>query len=136
MHARDVQAIIDRLSESKPSSAIPKWALSLHAGASLVAPFAVFSEVHVRLAGPGWEESVRAFSRRFALEPAGAEANLILVEPYYRGSWNYGLREIRGLPVVSDVQLYLDLQLYPMRGREQAARILERILPKPVEAGR
>ena len=136
MHARDVQAIISRLGESKPPKAFPKWALSFHAGASLVARFAVFSEVHVLLGGPVWDESVEAFSRRFRLEPAAEEANLILVEPYYRESWDYGVREIRGLPVVSDVQLYLDLHLYPMRGREQAARILERILPKTVAAGR
>lgn len=136
MHARNVQAIIGRLSESKQSKEFPKWALSFHAGASLVAPFAIFSEVHVLLGGPVWDESVQAFSHRFALEPAGEEANLILVEPYYRASWPYGLREIRGLPVVSDVQLYLDLNLSPMRGREEASRILERILPNPVEAGR
>ncbi|HVH09998.1 MAG TPA: winged helix-turn-helix transcriptional regulator, partial [Gemmatimonadales bacterium] len=75
MHARNVEAIIGRLSEGKPPNEFPKWALSFQAGASLVAPFAVFSEVHVLLGGPVWEESVQAISHRFALEPAGEEAN-------------------------------------------------------------
>lgn len=134
MHARDAEAIMNLLAESASSNALPKWALSFHAGASLVAPFARFSEVHVLLGGPVWEESVRAFRDRFALEPAVEEANIILVEPYYREAWSYGVREIRALPVVSDIQLYLDLNVHPVRGREQGSRILERLLGSPVPA--
>ncbi len=132
MHARDAQVIMNRLAESASSHALPKWALSFHAGASLVAPFAKFSEVHVLLGGPVWEESVQAFRDQFALEAAGEEANIILVEPYYRESWSYGIRGIRALPVVSDIQLYLDLNVHPVRGREQGSRILERLLGNPV----
>ena len=49
-----------------------------------------------------------------ALEPVRHEANVIVVHPYYQESWSFELREIEGLPVVSDVQLYL----YPRRGAE------------------
>ena len=37
------------------------------------------------------------------------------------------------LPVVSDLQLWLDLYDYPQRGREQAERILERGLRPQLE---
>jgi hypothetical protein len=51
--------------------------------------------------------------------------------PYYRVSAFHGQRRVRGLTVVSDLQLYLDLYDLPQRGREQAERIYERcILPR------
>lgn len=40
--------------------------------------------------------------------------------PYYKHSVYYDSREIEGLRAVSDIQLYLDLFGYPVRGREQA----------------
>jgi DNA-binding transcriptional ArsR family regulator len=135
MHARDPEAILSRLAQQRPAAAaLPDWAISFHAGATLVAPYTIYSEVHVLLGGQAWEESVQAFRKRFALEPARDEANVILVQPSYRESWRYGVRRIRALPVVSDVQLYLDLHVYPTRGREQASRILPRILGTQTEA--
>lgn len=132
LHARDVGAVMERLAAAAPDVESLKWGLSYHAGASLVAPYAFFSEVHVLLGGGQWDDAMARFSRRLGLEQAKAEANVVLVQPYYRHSWHYGLREIEGLPVVSDVQLYLDLNVYARRGAEQAERIRERIL----EAGR
>ncbi len=56
--------------------------------------------------------------------------------PYYQESWSFELREIEGLPVVSDVQLYLYLSAYPKRGADQAERIRERVLAlEDAEAG-
>ena len=60
-------------------------------------------------------------------------ANLRLSEPYYRYSAFYGVRIVDGLPVVADLQLWLDLYDYPQRGREQAERILERGLRPQLE---
>ena len=68
------------------------------------------------------------FGREFGLVPATTEANVILVQPYYAHSWSHGLRRIGGLPVVSDVQLFLDLSVYPRRGAEQAERVREHIV--------
>jgi len=53
---------------------------------------------------------------------------LILVRPYYRNSAFYDGRRIDGLPVVSDIQLYLDLYGYPVRGREQAEHLFQKRL--------
>ncbi len=68
------------------------------------------------------------FGRRLGLEPARHEANVVLVQPYYQHSWHYGLRQIDSLPVVGDLQLFLDLSVYPRRGAEQASRIRESLL--------
>ena len=130
LHARDVGQVMERLGRDGKGPDLPQWSLSYQAGASLISPFAFFSEVHVLVGGPVWEDGVDAFVKHFDLEPARDEANLILVEPYYHDSWSYGLRSIGALPVVSDVQLYLDLSLYPRRGSEQASRILERLMAK------
>ncbi len=128
LHARDAESVMHRLANAAwDDPHVPPWGLSFHAGASLVAPFAFFSEVHVLIEAVS-NEAVDAFVHRFGLEPARREANVIVVHPYYQESWSYGLREIGGLPVVSDVQLYLDLTAYPRRGAEQAERIRERIL--------
>jgi hypothetical protein len=128
MHARDVAQVMERLGRDGYAQDLPPWGLSYQAGASLISPFAFFSEVHVLVGGPVWEDSVQAFVKQFDLEPARDEANLILVEPYYRASWNYGMRRISAQPVVSDLQLYLDLSLYPRRGSEQASRLFQRLM--------
>jgi len=134
MHARDVQSVLRRLADDARSAPDPAWGLSFQAGASLVAPYAFYSEVHVLVGGPDWESAALAIRQRLDLEPAREQANVILVRPYYRQSWAFGLRKIEDLPVVSDLQLVLDLSVYPRRGAEQADRIRERLV-SPEEAG-
>jgi len=128
MHARDVESVLRRLADDARGAPDPGWGLSFQAGASLVAPYAFFSEVHLLVRGPDWESAAQKLRQRLELEPAREQANVILVRPYYRESSSFGLRKIEGLPVVSDLQLYLDLSVYPRRGAEQAARIRERLL--------
>lgn len=128
LHARDSAAVMQQLAAAAGDPVLPRWGLSFQAGASLVAPYAFFSEVHVLLDPISWDNAVSAFAHRFELEQAQREANLVLVKPYYKQSWHYGLREIDGLPVVSNLQLYLDLSVYPRRGAEQASRIRESLL--------
>lgn len=128
LHARDVGAVMARLASAAKRLKEFTWGLSYHAGASLVAPYAFFSEVHVLLDGARWEDAAARFGQALDLEPAKADANVILAQPYYRHSWHYGLRKIDRLPVVSDIQMYLDLSLYPRRGAEQAERLRGRIL--------
>ena len=54
--------------------------------------------------------------------------------PYYRESAFYDRQMSKGgMKVVSDLQLYLDLYDYPVRGREQAEHLYERRLRSLVE---
>ena len=104
--------------------------LSYQAGASLVAPHSSFSEVHVY--SDGLPASLDDWKRELKLEEAApSESNLVLVSPYYGVAARYDSRVLDGFPVVSDVQLYLDLRLYPIRGEEQAQHLFEkRLAPK------
>ncbi|MFA6093771.1 MAG: helix-turn-helix domain-containing protein [Elusimicrobiota bacterium] len=107
-----------------------KGLLSFQAGASLVAPHASFSEVHVY--SEGLPSCLDEWRKELSLEErAPSECNLALIDPYYGVAARYGARVIAGFPLVSDVQLYLDLRNYPLRGEEQAQHLFEkRLAPK------
>ena len=127
-HAKDLPEILDRIAMLN----IPKemrYALTLHAGAWLVAPHAVAQEVHLYADGEGDRQKILSFWKdRLKLEPAERGANLYFLKPYYRHSVFYGARSLKGLRVVSDLQLYLDLKQYPIRGEEQAEHLFEKRL--------
>lgn len=55
--------------------------------------------------------------------------NVTLLEPYDEGVL-YGMQEIDGTNVVSDIQLYLDLKSYKGRGEEAAEFLYEQQLRK------
>ena len=95
------------------------------AGASLLAPFATFSEVHIHL--PKAEKLKRSWQDVLSLTPDKL-GPIHLISPYYADSGSYGAQVIKKLPVVSAIQLYLDCYRYPVRGREQAEHILSQVL--------
>jgi hypothetical protein len=99
-----------------------RWALTLQAGAAQVAPHATWDRVHVyadvehvvdllRIGEDhGWEHS--------------EDGRVVLMKPYYKTSVWHELQTLHQLPVVSTLQLALDLWHYPLRGREQAEHLL------------
>lgn len=125
--AASVDDIIEKLSQLSIAEDI-QYALSVQAGASLVAPLSSFKEVHLYASR---DKDVAFFEKELVLTPAEKGANLILMRPYYKNSVYYGSQTVAGLRVVSDIQLYLDLYGYPIRGLEQAEHILShRIKPE------
>ncbi|MFP3929131.1 MAG: MarR family transcriptional regulator, partial [Desulfobacteraceae bacterium] len=87
---------------------IPKdaeYGVSLQAGANLIAPHSVYNEVHVYLKDYAYLDY---FVKAMDLEKAGQGANLVFLDPYYKHSVFYDRQEVKGLWVVSDLQLYLD----------------------------
>lgn len=127
--AADVGAILRGLRNLQIPPAI-EYALSVQAGASLVAPRAIFKEVHLYVQGP---DAIDLFKKNMELKDADQGANLVLMQPYYKHSVFYDRRIIDGLPVVSDLQLYLDLYKYPIRGREQAEYLYDKRLKNAFE---
>jgi hypothetical protein len=122
------QALISRVA-SVDNVGDKRYALTLHAGASLVAPFAKFHEVHIYV--DPWERQVeveRFWMEELELERVERGGNLYLVWPYYKHSVFHGVREVNGVSVVSDMQLYVDLYNFPIRGREQAEHLMGRRL--------
>lgn len=120
----------DVIEKFKTASIRPQYALTAQAGAHLVAPYAAFDRVDVYSAGPSvTAELVSGLS----LEPVEKGANVFVWDPYYKYSVFFGSREVEGVRVVSDIQLYLDLLKYPLRGPEQAQHLYETVLKPVVE---
>ena len=132
VHARSAEAVVEMI-RSSPLARDPGYGLSLHAGASAVAPFVQFREVHAYVS-PETPKLERKLANAVGAKPAEAEANLVILRPFYKDSVLFESRIVGGVRVVSDLQLYLDLLCYPRRGKEQADAILERRL-RPAWSG-
>jgi hypothetical protein len=66
-------------------------------------------------------------AKKLEVNPTPKGGNVKFVLPYDEGVF-YGMREIRGAKVVSNVQLYVDLFNFPARGEEAASQLLEVML--------
>lgn len=105
-----------------------RWALTLQSGAALVAPHATWERIHVYIDTPGVAGLTHlAQGNQW---PVASDGRLVLMRPFYRTAVWPGVRDIgtsddSAVRVVSDLQLALDLWHYPLRGREQAERLLD-----------
>ena len=97
-----------------------KYAFTLHAGASLIAPYVRFNDVHFYVGSDPevWADELGLHTVEFG-------GNVHLLRPYDEGVF-YRLRSPQGIAVVGNIQLYLDLYKYPARGREQAEFLREK----------
>lgn len=92
-----------------------KCGLTLLSGASIVAPYiARFSNIYLYIEG-----DIKTWTEKLDLREVESGANFYLVIPYDEGVF-YGLQKVKGIPLISNIQLYLDLIKYPARGKEQA----------------
>ena len=122
--APNPQQVIARVA-SVPTHAVGRYALTLHAGASLVAPYSEFHEVHIYIDPSGFrEETEQAWKETLDLQPVETGGNVYLTWPYYKEGAFYGRRNVEGVWLASDIQLYVDLYNYPIRGREQAEYLM------------
>lgn len=99
------------------------YALTLHAGANLIAPYVRPKDTYFYINPEDKQEWIRELN----LELIEFGGNIHLVEPYDEGVF-YAVQKVGGLAVVSDIQLYLDLYNYPARGREAAEHLFEKII--------
>jgi hypothetical protein len=90
------------------------YSFTLHAGASLVAPFMRFNDIHFYYLG-----ELKKIVRLLELEEIEFGGTVHLIEPYDEGMF-YRKQTIEGKDVICNTQLYLDLNQYPTRGKEQA----------------
>ena len=127
--AKGPEEIIEKVAAAQIPDDVT-YALGLHAGASLIDPYSVYKEVYIYAEN---KEVINWFMEKMTLRKAGEGANLIFLLPYYKNSVFYGKQRIKSLWVVSDLQLYLDLHDYPIRGLEQAEHLYERRLRPIVE---
>ncbi len=97
-----------------------EYAMTMHAGASLVAPFVRFTDIHFYIKG-----EVDRWVNALDLKPVEFGGTIHLVKPYDNGVF-YRTQNIGDIMVVSNIQMYLDLYNYPARGREQAEFLRKR----------
>src|SRR5438309_10114379 len=94
-----------------------RYALTMHAGASLVAAHLRMPAIHCYLEG-----DPAPIAAGLGLRPAEGDGTVYLLSPYDQGGFA-GLLEKGGFKVVSVPQLYADLVHYERRGREQAEHL-------------
>lgn len=98
-----------------------KYALTMGAGASIIAPFVRTNDFHIYTPTPD------LFIMLLELTEVEFGGNLYLIEPPDQGFLKY-TQEKDQIKIVSNNQLYLDLYSYPKRGREQADFLRENIM--------
>ena len=76
----------------------------------------------VEIRRSGREKRVQLVSR---ISLIGEEGPVRLLSPRYSKSLWQGVTQVGDVPVVSKLQLVLDLWNHPVRGREQTGRLLE-----------
>jgi len=93
-------------------------------GAWLVAPYVRPVDVHMYIPS---ESAAKEIAGRLELNPTPRGGNVKFVLPYDEGVF-YGVQRVKGVKVVSNVQLFVDLYNFPARGEEASSQILEVIL--------
>jgi hypothetical protein len=102
-----------------------EYGLALFSGARRVAPFVTFPKFFSYVAG-----DIIELAKSLQFKQVESGANVTLLSPYDEGVF-YGLQDVKGVKIVSDIQLYLDLKSYRGRGEEAAQFIFdERIKPR------
>ncbi|TET64268.1 hypothetical protein E3J49_04600 [Candidatus Bathyarchaeota archaeon] len=102
-----------------------QYALTSLAGASLVSPYVRPIDVHFYVEN---KEKEILMSGLLDIKPTAGTGNVRMVIPFDKGVF-YGTRQIEGIRVVSNIQLYVDLLNYSARG-EDAAKNLYTVMEK------
>lgn len=123
--AESLDEILTKLRMSAVSKEVG-YALTLHGGARLVSPFVQYNECHIYIdVQKDFDQQIQCLVEALSLSEPPVGGNFHIVRPYYEKGAFYETRILDGLRVVSDLQLYLDLLKFPVRGREQAEKVIE-----------
>jgi hypothetical protein len=116
------------------------YALTMISGSRLVAPYVVQNVEHVYIGGvrKEFEKTLRGIEKRFFLKYPERSGNICVAAPFYKSSVFRDARVIDGYPVVSHLQLYLDLVGFPVTGADQADWLKKQLAEKgtPLIGGR
>jgi hypothetical protein len=100
-----------------------EWALTLLSAAQrLVGYVRAEGPVHVYVRAE--EGVVRDALKKLFAEPSVGEGQVSILTPYYGKAAFFGAQQMNSTPVVSDLQLFLDLARFPVRGPEAAEALL------------
>lgn len=102
-------------------------AATILSGMDLTMPYVRHDQAHLYVLDFSIDVE-RVIRDRLSAEPVRQGGNLHLMVPYYGEAAFYGSRVEDRFRVVSDIQLFLDLIHYPVRGPEAADELLRRRL--------
>ena len=94
-----------------------RYALTLFSGARYRAPFVRYPRLHAYFDG-----DIERLAKELDLKPVATGANIVILTPYDEGVF-YKSQRIQDRNIVSDIQLYLDLQSAKGRAEEQASAL-------------
>lgn len=107
-------------------------ALTDRSGASFVDPHASFDTVDIL---PNNRAAVRRTLEKLGAARVERGANINVREAVYPLSSFYGVHSVNSVPIVSNLQLYLDLRCQPQRGEEAAEHLYERLIHPLLKEG-
>lgn len=113
-----------------------QYALTLLAGSDRLAPHVVHNQLHVYVEESAVRSVVGFLRDAMQAESVARGGNVHILEPYYRQATFFGTSVRNGLPVVSPLQLFLDLAHYPVRGGEAAEAVLRDVLAPALRLSR
>jgi len=117
------QVIEDKVADYCKEEEI-KYAFTLTSGANLAAPFLRYNRVFFYT-----DSVIDPIAEVLGWKEVSSGSNISVLKPYDEGVF-YGQQLIKKKKVVSDLQLYLDLQSYEQRGQEAAEYLLAEKLAK------
>jgi len=100
-----------------------RFALTMLAGADRISPHVQHGLMNLYVPEEQGAMAREVVQGKLYGERVHTGGNLHVMTPYYGGAVFRGAREVDGLPVVSPVQLFLDLAGFPLRGAEAARMI-------------
>ncbi|MBF0595224.1 MAG: hypothetical protein HQL22_09675 [Candidatus Omnitrophica bacterium] len=106
------------------------YALTLHTGANLLTSYVKTDHVYLYLDATHWEKDVLSIRQQLDLKELVQGGNIHFIRPFYKTTVFNGKRMVEGYPVVSNLQLFLDLYHFQPRGREHAEFLKEQLEEK------
>lgn len=101
-----------------------KYAFTLFSGASKIAPHARYKRINFYL-----ENDIDDIKELLSLKQVSSGPNVTISIPYDSGVF-YSLNRNKGISVVSNIQLYLDLINFRERGEEAAKFLFDKMIKK------
>ena len=101
----------------------PLYALTLHTGANLLAPYVKSPAVHAYLEPKGFGRTLSFLKKALNLKQVMDGGTIHFYESFYKEAVFKNTRMVRGFRVVSNLQLYLDLFHHGLRGYEHSAHL-------------
>jgi hypothetical protein len=112
--------ILEKINENMEKD---RYAFTLHTGANFITSYLHIDQVFLYFDAPDWGNRLLEIRQRLELKELVQGGNVHFIRPFYKRSVFFNCQDIDGYPVVSHLQLYLDLYNFQPRGRDHAQQL-------------